>query len=333
MPTIKDVAQASGVCQATVSQVLNNGRRPVHAQTRERVLQAARALDYRPSAVARGLVHKRMNTIGLVFVHGSTPAHTNPFLMMVLDGVLSLATRRKKSTMLCTIDRWEEAEHLPELTDGRCDGVLLLVPPLECDLPETLRQRKVPFVVVNGQCRSGETSRVDIDNVRAAREMTEYLLQLGHRQIAFVHQQGEWIFPFAHERQEGYRQAMAVQGLYDPYLGRLSWEEAAALDLSSPNRPTALFCAYDDEALRLMDALQQRGVRIPEDISVTGFDDIPGAAGSRPGLTTVRQPMTEIGEAAAQMLLSIIDGSASIGCQECLPTDLIIRQSAIAASQ
>jgi DNA-binding LacI/PurR family transcriptional regulator len=271
-----------------------------------------------------------MNTIGLVFVHGSTPAHTNPFLMMVLDGVLSLATRRKKSTMLCTIDRWEEAEHLPELTDGRCDGVLLLVPSIDCTLPETLRQRKVPFVVVNGQSRTGDAFRVDIDNVCAAREMTEYLLQLGHRRIAFVHQEGEWIFPFAYERLEGYRQAMAARGLYDPDIAKLSWDEAAALDLSSPHRPTALFCAYDDEALRLMENLQRRGVRIPEDMSVVGFDDIPGASTSRPGLTTVRQPMTEIGEAAAQMLLSVIEGAISEVYQECLPTELMVRQSAAA---
>ena len=328
MSTIKDVADACGVSIATVSQVLSNGRRPVNGRTRERILQTADALDYRPSAIARGLARKRMNTIGLAFVHGDVPAHTNPFLMMVLDGVLSVCTRQRKSTMLCTINDWEAAEHLPELSDGRCDGVLLLVPPSECALFGVLQQRKVPFVLVNAQNRSEITSCVDVDNVRAAHQITDYMLDLGHRRIAFVHKQQEWIYPFAHERQEGYRQAMTARGLYDPRLAGLSWDEAVALDFDARERPTALFCAYDEEALQLMKELQHRGIRIPEDISVVSFDDIPESAISRPSLTTVRQPMTRIGERAAEMLLALIDGKADAGQQEFLPTELIVRESA-----
>jgi LacI family transcriptional regulator len=324
MPTIKDIAKASGVSPATVSQVLGNGCRPVHPRTRERVMLAAQSLDYSPNAVARGLVQKRMNTIGLVFLHGDTTAHSNPFLMGVLDGVLSVSTRRNQRTTLCTLPSWEAAEeHLPELSDGRCDGVLLLVPPVACRLAERLLQRKVPFVIVNGSDRSGGASCVDVDNVQAAYAMTEHLLKLGHRQIAFVHRKEEWEFPFVRERQAGYCQAMTAWGCCDPAMTGQTPEKAIALT----HQPTALFCAYDALALFVLDALQDRGIRVPDDVSVAGFDDIPGAVAGRPALTTVRQPMALAGERAAEMLLELVAGTASPGQHELLTTELVFRQS------
>jgi LacI family transcriptional regulator len=328
MSTIKAVAEACGVSKSTVSQVLSNGGRPVSAQTREQILRAARALDYRPNAIARGLSQKRMNTIGLAFLHGDVPTYTNPFLMMVLDGVLSVCTRRRQTTMLSTIRSWEDASDLPELSDGRCDGVLLLVPPAECPLFGVLRQRNVPFVLVNARDPQSKASSVDVDNVRAAYEITEYLLKLGHERIAFVHLRHEWVDAFASERQEGYRQAMTAWGRYDAALANLSMSDAEAIETDAPDRPTALFCSYDSEAIRLMKELQRRGVRIPEEVSIVSFDDIPDAAVSRPALTTVRQPITGIGERAAEMLLELIDGTAGAGRNELLPTELVIRSSA-----
>ena len=134
--------------------MLNNGSRPVRAQTREHVLRTARALDYQPSAIARGLDRKRMNTIGLAFFHSEDSTDLNTFLMLLLDGVLSVCAHRKQTKMLCTINRWETVGRLPELSDGRCDGVLLLVSPTECPALEVLKQRKVPHVVVNDKPRS-----------------------------------------------------------------------------------------------------------------------------------------------------------------------------------
>ena len=328
MPTIKEVAEACGVSQATVSQVLNNGSRPVRSETREHVLRTARALDYQPSAVARGLARKRMNTIGLAFLHSDGFTNENPFLMMVLDGVLSVSTRRKQSTMLCTINHWETAERLPELSDGRCDGVLLLVPPMECAALNTLKQRKVPLIVVNGKPQSEGVSWIDVDNTRAAREMTEYLLRLGHRRIAFVRGSYNLLFSFVHERQEGYRQAMTAAGLYDPALSHFSSEQALALELSAPERPTALFCAYDALALPVMEVLQSRGIDVPADVSVVGFDDIPAAGAGQPALTTMRQPTKNIGGHAAEMLLALIAGTEKTGRQETLSAEFVLRQSA-----
>lgn len=328
MTTIRDIAKASGVSVATVSQVLSNGGRPVHPQTRERVVSAAQSLEYRPNAVARGLVRKRMDTIGLVFLHGDIAAHSNPFLLGVLDGVLSVSTRQDRRTMLCTLPSWEAVgEHVSELSDGRCDGVLLLVPPAGCPLVTQLQRRKVPFVVVNGGDSFGEIPHVDVDNVRAAFEMTQYLLSLGHRRIGFVHRRTDWDFPFAAERQQGYREAMCAAGCYDPALARFDADELMPLDLAARGRPTALFCCFDALALTVLDALRQQGVRVPEEVSVAGFDDIPGAATSLPGLTTMRQPMTKIGEQAAETLLAFIDGKTEVKPFTLLATELISRQS------
>jgi DNA-binding LacI/PurR family transcriptional regulator len=326
-PTIKDVARVSGVSQSTVSQVLHNGRRPVHPATRERVLRAAQELDYRPSAVARGLARRRMNTLGLAFLHGDISAQSNPFFLAVLDGVLSVCTRRHQSTMLHTFHDWDAPDGPTDMGDGRCDGVLLLVPPARCALAETLLKRRVPFVIVDGHDASGRMAYIDIDNGHAAAEMTGHLLGLGHRRIAFVYAPSNLPYTFAVEREAGYRKAMAAAG-QDVECTVLTCEEVPALDWSAPDRPTALFCAYDAIALPLMDDLMRLGLRIPEDISVVGFDDVPGAAGAQPALTTMRQPMTELGERAAEMLLEIIDGGAGgAGRQLLLSTTLVVRAS------
>lgn len=334
MTTIKDVAQACGMSQATVSQVLGGGSRPVSARTREHILKTARTLDYRPSAVARGLARKRMNTLGLAFLHSESAPDPNPFLMMVLDGMLAVTTRRSQNAMLCTVTHWDTAEHLPVLSDGRCDGVLLLVPPTDCALFDILRRRKVPFVVVSAPPPAAHDAWVDIDNVQAARAMTEHLLALGHRRIAFVREEYHRAFAFMHERHAGYQQAMTEAGVYDPAFGACTLAEAIALAQHPSARPTAFFCLFDIDALRLLNELKHLGLRVPEDMSVVGFDDIPAAAFSRPALTTVRQPAALLGQRAAERLLSLIEGgptqeeASETRDGELLPAQLIVRASA-----
>lgn len=327
MPTIKDIALACGVSTATVSQVLHNGRRPVHPLTRERVIQVARALDYYPNAVAQGLARKRMNTIGLVFLHHENAEQTNPYLIMILNGVLNVSARRRQNTMLFTVKDWEAAENLPEIGSGRCDGVLLLVPPTVCALPERLQRRKVPFVIVNAPSDLQDVSSVDTDNIAAARTMTEHLLQLGHRRIAFVRGAYDLQFSFVHERHEGYRQAMMAAGVYDLARGNSEYEDAVTFNSSVSGGPTAFFCCHDAGALKLMENYQRRGIRVPEDVSIVGFDDISEARASQPSLTTMRQPAAQIGEDAAEKLLSLLDGSTEPSHREVLSAELIVRQS------
>ena len=327
MATIKDVARLSGVSTTTVSEVLNKGWRPVHSETRKRVLEAAQSLDYLPNALARGLVGKKMNTIGVVFSHWNAP-HASPFILGALLGVLSLSGLRKQNTMLFNLDYTGWADRLPELCDGRCDGLLLMVPPEDCFLPEVLLRRKMPCVLLGAQDPSGQAPSVDVDNFRAAFQMTNTLLQMGHRRIAFVRPAflENSASSFSRERYDGYRQALLAAQSYDPAIADMTWEAAATLALDS-SRPTAFFCLFDTLALRLIEHLQCQGVRVPDDVSVVGFDDIPLAALSRPTLSTVRQPINQLGERAAELLLALIEGTLPIGHRELLPTEVVLRES------
>lgn len=348
MATIKDVARASQVCPATVSNVLNN-RRAVHPATRDRVLQAARELKYHPSAIGRGLVHKRMNTLGVVFMHSDTHFHLNAYLVAILEGVLAVAAARQQNTTLCTSYSWARGgDLLPTICDGRTDGVVLIVPPLNDHLAPALLDAGLPFVLVGSKSELAEVSTVDIDNVDSARRMVDYLLDQGHRRIALLSFRSELSFGFAAERVAGYRKAHRDRGIRcdeSLIVGYMSFDEnpgegyaslfqelKALMDRPLGERPTALFCIHDRAAVAALDALRRLGVHVPGDISVTGFDDMAGV--TEPPLTTVHQPFRSIGERAAEILLEQIDSSvARIGLpaprKEILPAELIVRASVV----
>jgi LacI family transcriptional regulator len=332
MAGIKEVARLSGVSPATVSQVLGGGKRPVSAETRTRVIQTARSLGYRPNAIARGLVKKRMNTMGVVIQHAAETAHTNPALGAILDGILAVGTRRHQYVTLVTYRSWEETrDAVPALCDGRCDGVLLVVPPQGCGLMDGLLERGLPFVVIGAHSDDERVACVDVDNVSTAQRMAEYVLALGHRRLALV-SDIDPVHQFVGERVAGFRRALEKAGLVDdPSLVIIT--EDLGKDLTTlmmrpqDERPTALFCVTDSCALSVLHHLSERGLSVPEDISVVGFDDVPAAAVSRPPLTTLRQPMAAAGERAAEMLLAQINGDTTIPEKLYLPTELIVRQS------
>jgi DNA-binding LacI/PurR family transcriptional regulator len=327
MATIKDVARESGVCPATVSQVLSSGKRPVKAETRERILRIAKALDYLPNAVAQGLVQKRMNTIGLVFAHGETSEHNSPFLLMLLDGIIGVCAKKSQSISLCPFEQWDMSlDYLPKLIDGRCDGVIILLPPDESPIPQKLLDHLTPFVIVAGDTTLENAPIVDVDNVAAAYEATNYLIDLGHSRIGFMRHRSEYQQVFALEREQGYRKALEEKGLVDESIADLDENDLDRLTASG-GMPTAIFCAYDVLAIRIMEKLRLKGIRIPEDISIIGFDDVPNAASSNPPLTTVRQPTKELGAMAAELLVDIINGNESAPRRRFLSTTLVVRQS------
>ena len=329
---IREIAAASGVSQATVSQVLGNGKRPVRAETRERIEQTARELGYHPNALARGLAKNRINTLGVVIHHDLEAAHTNPTLTAILDGILSAATRHQQHTNIVTYACWADAEaSLPTLTDGRCDGIILVVPPRDTALIPALLESGLPFVLIGAHSEAPGVSCVDIDNIAAAEKMVSYLLSQGHRRIAFfssvtgAHQ-------FVDERVIGYRRALESAGItFDSSLVATEDEAHRCLtvwrDIAYPNPPTAIFCVTDADALSAMHFFTQCGIRVPEDVSIAGFDDIPSAALSIPPLTTVRQPSACAGEQAAEMLLNQINGHQESEQTIYLPTELMLRSS------
>ncbi len=335
--TIKDLAKDAGVSPATVSYVINNGPRTVHPQTRERVLASIRRLDYHPSAVARGLSSKRMNTLGVFVNYWEIPVSNqiNQYLMSVLNGILAAAQRRKQIIALFMDSLWADGQNkVSVFCDGRCDGLLLAGLLDNSPIVATLKQQGVPFVLVNDVSEDPDVSWVDVDNVGAACAMTDHLLAQGHRRIAILC--GNATISSTVLRHAGYQKALATAGIAcDPTLilpGIYSIPSGyeRTLELMRrpiPLRPTALFCSSDDIAFGAMQALQELELRVPQNVSVVGFDDLPSAANTQPPLTTVRQPLRALGEHAVELLLAQIEGTAPTGQKEVLPTELIIRAS------
>jgi len=346
MATIKDVARACDVCPATVSNVLNN-RRAVHPLTRERVMKAAQELNYHPSAIGRGLVHRRMNTVGVVFMHSDANFHLNAYLVAMLEGVLAVAAANKQNTTLCTSYTWAtDGDLVPTICDGRTDGVILMTPPLDDHIGTALLKLNVPFVVVGSTMDDPGASTVDVDNTDAARRLVSYLIDIGHQRVALVHFRSELSFSFAQERIAGYRQALKehnIPSTAEEIVSYTSFDEKPAvgytslqqelqelMDRPAGERPTALCCIHDRAAIAVIEALEGMGYSVPGDVSVTGFDDIANVKGFN--LTTVRQPFRRIGERAVEILLDQIDAVTAkqplpVPRREILPAELVLRST------
>ncbi|MEO7715977.1 MAG: LacI family DNA-binding transcriptional regulator [Capsulimonas sp.] len=333
MTTMRDVAKACGVSVATVSGVLNNTPDAAGPETRERVLEMIQQMNYSPNAVARGLSHRRMNTIGVVMDYGGwgsliADQHLGP----IVDGIVGQSSRRRQKTLLYT-EAWADAvSNIPAFCDGFCDGLLLIVPMVSEEFFARLFHRRTPFVIIGDHRIESNISIVDLDNIDAGRQITEYLIGLGHKRIAML--RGEDNHHSSRLRAQGYQEALSAQGLeYDPALdigGGYNCESGydctiALLDRPKATRPTALFCGDDRIALGALSALQERGVRVPEEMSVVGINNsVEGVAADTP-LTSLRQPGQEIGEQSVDLLLSHIKGEEEPGRKIILPGSIIIR--------
>lgn len=326
-PTIRDVARRAGVGVATVSRVLNNSgyARP---GTRERVLQAAAELGFVPSQLARGLVRRLSGTIGLVI-----PDITNPFFPAITRGVEDNASEAGYTVFLCNTDNdpTQEAQDVQKLRERRVDGLIFVGTTDRRELVERLLPDKLPVVVTDRQVDHPDIDSVLVDNVGGARAACMHLTDLGHTRIA--HAAGDRLARTGQDRCCGYRLALEQAGLpYDP--GLVGWGDftfasgyslAQSLLGRSP-RPTAIFAANDQMAFGVMRAAEDAGLRVPEQLSIVGFDDIQMAGVIRPGLTTVRQPAYEMGRLAMSMLLERIRGKApDRGRRHLFEPELILR--------
>lgn len=321
LATIRDVARESGVSVATVSYVLNDGPRKVATETRERVLQTVRRLSYHPNATAQRLAGRTMRTVGVLFGGIEKEVLTNPYAALIVQGILSAAAEHRYNVTLFTID-WDGRDSTAaQFRDGRTDGILIVAPLTDNDMASALSRLGIPIVCVSSESDVPGVPYVKINNEAGARMATEHLLSLGHRRIAHV--AGYELHRDAIERREAFLRTMAAAGLSVPanYQPEGTFEPQRAIDrtvrvLTLPQPPTALFACSDTLALAAYDAARSLGLRIPEDISVVGFDDIQMAALAVPGLTTIRQPLTTVGALATSRLIELIDaGSASGSAQ------------------
>jgi DNA-binding LacI/PurR family transcriptional regulator len=329
--TIADVASRAGVGVATVSRVLN-GRANVRPATRARVLDAIEALNYRPSSVARNLSLRKTHVIGVV-----VPFFTSASAVERIRGVAAALSRSPYDLMLFDIESEERREHAFQLFDrgDRSDGLLMIsiIPPDE--EVERLRAARLPCVLVDAPHPA--LPSVVLDDVRGGELATSHLVELGHTRIGFLGDKPPDPFRFAssRDRTRGYEHALAHAGieLRPEYVreGTQSHHVArsTAIDLLRlPHRPTAIFAASDTQALGVLEAARILGIRVPEELSVIGFDDIEIAA--HIGLTTVRQPLFESGRRGTELLLQMLAGAAQqLGEQhvEQLSVELVVRST------
>jgi len=332
--TIKDVARVAGVSPSTVSRVLA-GNPAISLETQEKVRGVLREMNYYPHAGARSLVTGTSRTIGLVTSRPTTETFANPFFPEVIRGIGSVLDTEGYNLLLSTSQR--EA-CLQMLRTRHVDGVILTSSLLGDQLIDALVAEKRNFVLIGrpadhtGQLSHASVNFVNNDNVAAAALATEHLLQRGHRRVAFVSGPQERVYCF--DRLQGYRKALATAGLpFEPELvreGRVTQQDGAqALDqlLTLPAPPTAILAMDDILALGVLDAAARRGLRIPADLAIVGFNDSPITTRTRPPLTTVRIPVFDLGAMAARMMLAMLNGASFSPHQVILPSQIIPRES------
>lgn len=327
-----DVARGAGVSRDTASVVLNGSRSNtrVSEATRQRVLDTADQLRYYPNALARGLLRRRMEIISVLFAAPIQPSIIdNPYAAGVLKGIIEAATHAGFNVMHHT-QRWQGAHHsAASFRDRRSDGVVVLAPPAGSDVVSALVSLGLPVVVVGTSDQPGAPS-VDVENTLGARLAVEHLLALGHTRIA--HLMGDAHFEHVQLRREGYRAALAEHGAEPPphyvvpgfYRARDARENTAFL-LRLPEPPTAIFAGNDMLALWALEQARELGVRVPEQLSIVGFDDVALASQVTPGLTTVRQPLAAMGEHATRLLLDQIAGEPVPARVHVVRPELVVR--------
>lgn len=317
-----DVARAAGVSRTTVSHVLS-GNRPVAAGTAERVHAAIRAAGYKPSHLARSLRMSRSLSVGLLI-----PDITNPFYPVVARGLQDELQLAGYQLLISSTDGHHENtdRRIEGMLDRQVDGIVIEARDLS---PAWIREQlgeDMPLVLLGREPADALTDAVVVNDEQGSFEATELLARLGHRRVAFVGAGGP--------REGGFDRARARHGL-DPEVGLVRRTEltraagagtvAQLLELGSP--PTAVVCGNDLIAVGALDAARLRGRRVPDELSVTGFDDIEVAALVTPALTTVQNPAYEIGRASARLVLERLDDAATPGRRVVLPCPLAVRES------
>jgi LacI family transcriptional regulator, repressor for deo operon, udp, cdd, tsx, nupC, and nupG len=327
MASIKDVAKLANVSTATVSRVLRNAGN-VTEETKRRVLEAIEALNYQPNVLGRYL--RRMETETVLVI---VPDITNPFFSKVLRGIEAVALERGYQVLLGDTqnDVQLEEQYLNVLPQKQVDGMIFLTARTRKELMEEM-SRQFPIVLACEYLEGTDIPTVSIDNISSARKATEHLIGLGHRRIA--HLTGPMDVILSRDRLRGYYQALAQHDIdVDAALvqeGDFSYESGynvtlKLLALEKP--PTAIFAANDAMAIGAIKAVRHRGGRVPDDVAVVGFDDIQMASIFEPGVTTIAQPMFDIGKQAMKLLLQLIDGEEVERRQFVLPDRLVIRES------
>ncbi len=327
--TLEDIARMAGVSRSTVSRVLNNHPN-VRPEVRERVWEVIRRVGYQPHAAARSLATRRSQVLGLVIPEAVSTLFTDPFFPELIRGMTDACYARGYLLTLALFQSPEQGRRLLHrlLSSHAVDGLIVASARLNDPLIPRLLEDGFPFVSI-GRHPDPRVSFVDADNVAGARMAVEYLIRRGHTRIATI--TGPMDMAAAQDRLEGYRQALRARGLpldrryivegdFTQEGGRAAMQQLLGLQ----PRPTAVFAASDAMAMGALKAAREAGLRVPGEVTVVGFDDIPQAAYLEPPLTTVRQPIVRMGALAVQLLVEQVERGAQPQ-RVVLPVELVVR--------
>lgn len=330
--TLEDIARLANVSRSTVSRVLNNDPN-VRPETRARVEAVMRELNFQPNLAARSLVARRTDIVGLVIPAGTEDIFSDPYFGILIQGISQACNAHDYSVMLWLAEpAYERTAIRKILYGGLLDGVIVSSMLIDDPIVQALYQSDMPFVLV-GRHPSWPVHYVDVDNIGGAREVTEHLIRSGRRRIATITGPRNMIAGM--DRFQGYGEALQAHDL--PILPELVVEGNfsqrsgyEAMQRLLEARPDAVVAASDMMALGALQVLRHAGLRVPDDVALVGFDDVPAAERADPPLTTVRQPIQTMGYQALTTLLDVIRHPGGEPRQVVLPTDLIIRNSCCA---
>jgi DNA-binding LacI/PurR family transcriptional regulator len=331
--TIKEVAKLAGVSPSTVSRVISDSPR-ISDETKKTVRAAMDELGYHPNAIARSLVSKSTYSIGIVMPQSAERAFLNPFFPQALSGVSAAAHEAGYCILLSTGNT--EKEQLESIQNivmgGRVDGVIIMYSSVDNAAMDTLKKLRAPFVVIGKPLKAKGMLYVDNDNVEAAFKVTEELVKNGHKRIALI--SGSFKFVVSLDRLDGYINALNKYDIpfrkdyileLSEFLKESAYERTKQL-LALPDRPTALVVTDDVMAFGAMDAIKESGLRIPEDIEIMSFNNVPSAELTSPSLTSVDIDAFALGYEASKLIIEKIKGEAKKD-KVIVPTKIIYRES------
>jgi len=332
-PTIIDIAKKAGVSIATVSFVINKTK-PISTETKNRVEKAIKSLDYHPSKSARNLVTGKTGNIGFILTDDHF-LRTEPFYTRIFLGTEFEARSEGYYVLLTTIrPDFDGTDALPRYILNRNVDGLIIAGKISFSFIEKIVSYNLPTVFVDYYPPTNNFPSVLIDNIQGAQLATNHLIDLGHKNIAFIG--GDIEHPSWIDRLKGYKQALENADIpiknnliitNDKYQGRQNGFNSAKTLFSKKNNITAVFAANDAMAIGVMNYLKENGYKVPEDVSLIGFDDIEADLMLSPTLTTIRVPKIELGAEALKLLVSTIKSKKSLSKKILVPVELIVRAS------
>ncbi len=325
------IAEEAGVSIATVSRAIR-GKEGVGAETREKIIQIAERFHYSPNLQARGLASNKLDAIEIIIPQTSEYAFSNPYYAEILKGI---SKKAKETGQFLILSISEETDYARIYDHRLAAGIIVLAN--RCDDPRIIKtwQRKIPLMLIPGDIHNPKIPSVDIDNIGGAFAAVEHLIGLGHKRIAFIN--GAMNSKYSIERLAGYQSALEkhsvpiqetliVDSQFNPETTYYGMKKL----LSLPTPPTAVLVINDYSAIGAMRAAKEKGYRIPEDISVIGFGDVPFSSMTDPPLTTVHESFQEMGWQVTERLLKIIEGKRLSKRHLVFPAGLVIRKSTAA---